>query len=210
MSFETYLIFFFTTMVVVFTPGAAALAVAAQGASNGLRRALFGVVGVASANVVYFVFSATGIASILIASNMMFAIIKWIGVAYLLYLGFTILFRKQGAIRITPDKGSSRGRGLFVHGFIVEAANPKALLYFAAILPQFVDISQPVLAQFLLMGVTTVVLDLASYSIYAALGNRLVRGGVKDWVIWLVNKTAGVALVFAGIKMASVEAAKLG
>ena len=208
MTVETYLIFLVTTMVVVFSPGAAAVAIAAQGATNGGRLALFGVSGVAAANVVYFVLSATGIASLVIASNLLFSLIKWVGVAYLVYLGATAIFSKAGAINIRPDRKKSSARVLFVKGFIIEFANPKALLYFAAILPQFLNTSLPILPQIALMGITTVFIDVFSYSAYAFLGDRIARGGVKDWVVSLINKTAGGALLFAGFKMAGVSAAK--
>jgi threonine/homoserine/homoserine lactone efflux protein len=92
---------------------------------------------------------------------------------------------------------------LFGKGFVVEFANPKALLYFAAILPQFLDISKPIMPQILIMGGTTVVLDLISYSLYAYAGDRLTSGGVKEWIVRLVNRVAGGALLLAGARMAS-------
>lgn len=206
MALETYLIFLLTTSVVVFTPGAAAIAMASQGATNGGQRALFGVAGVALANVVYFVLSATGIASLIIASNLLFSIIKWVGVAYLVYLGLTALLSKAGAISVQPDKHTSAVSTLFAKGFVIEFANPKALLYFAAILPQFLNTDAPIIPQILIMGGTTFLIDVTAYSAYAFLGDRLARGGVKKWIVSAVNKTAGLALLFAGFKMASVRA----
>ena len=208
MESETYFLFLVTTLVVVFTPGAAALAVASQGATNGGKRALFGVTGIALANVVYFVLSATGIASLIIASNLLFLIIKWVGVAYLVYLGLGAILSKSGAINVDPDRKKSSSESLFAKGFVIEFANPKALLYFAAILPQFLNTASPILPQILIMGVTTLLLDLTSYSSYAFLGDRLANGGIKPWIVSLINKTAGGALLFAGFKMANVNAVK--
>lgn len=206
MTVETYLVFLITTMVIVFTPGAAAITVAAQGAANGGRKAMAGAAGIASANVVYFALSATGIASLIVASNTAFMIIKWIGVAYLIWLGCNALFSRSGAIKIDATHRPKKARFLFGQGFIVEFANPKALLYFAAILPQFIDTDQPILAQILIMGVTTLLIDLASYSSYAFLGGILRRGGLKSWVTSIFNKTAGAALLFAAFRMAGVNA----
>lgn len=206
MELQTYFIFLATTLVVVFSPGAAAIAVASQAATNGVRRALFGVLGIALANVVYFVFSATGIASLIIASNLVFTTIKWVGVAYLIYLGLTAIFSKSGAIDVRPDRKKSSAQTLFAKGLIIEFANPKALLYFAAIIPQFLDTASPILAQILIMGTTTLFIDLVSYSSYAMVGDRLARGGLKKWIVTAFNKTAGAALLFAGYKMASVSA----
>jgi threonine/homoserine/homoserine lactone efflux protein len=97
---------------------------------------------------------------------------------------------------------------LFSQGFVVEFANPKALLYFAAILPQFLNPTQPILPQILIMGGTTLFIDLLAYSLYALLGDHLTRGGIKDWIVSLINKTAGGALLFAGFKMASISASR--
>ena len=86
MELSTFLLFLATTAVVVFSPGPAAITMTAQGSGNGLRRAQYGVFGIASANVIYFALSATGIASIIIASHLLFTTIKWVGVFYLVYL----------------------------------------------------------------------------------------------------------------------------
>jgi len=206
MAFETYLIFLLTTAVVIFTPGAAAISVASQGAANGGRRALAGVAGIASANVIYFALSATGIASLIIASNLMFQIIKWVGVAYLVWLGCHAIFSASGPIQVAKSKASSSLGRLFSQGFVIEFANPKALMYFAAILPQFLDPASPILPQILIMGFTTLFIDLTSYTAYAYLGDRIARGGLKNWIVTLINKTAGGALLFAGFRMASVSA----
>lgn len=203
MELGTFLIFAFTTAVVIFTPGPAAIAIAAQGAGNGHKRASFGVFGVAAANAVYFVLSATGIATLLIASALIFGVIKWVGVAYLVYLGLSAIFSKTGGIQFATGERRPAW-SLFGKGFVVEFANPKALLYFAAILPQFLDVSRPVVTQMLIMGGTTVVLDLISYSLYAYAGDRLTSGRVKEWIVRLINRIAGGALLLAGARMATV------
>ena len=203
MELGIYLIFFVTTAVVIFVPGPAAIAIAAQGAGNGHKRAIFGTLGVASANAVYFILSAMGIATLLIASPLIFNAIKWVGVAYLVYLGLSAIFSKSGGIQFPTGKLQS-AFSLFGKGFLVEFANPKALLYFAAILPQFLDVSKPIILQMLIMGGTTVVLDLISYSLYAYAGDRLTSGAVKEWIVRLINRVAGGALLLAGARMAAV------
>ena len=131
MPIDTFVLFLVTTAVVVFSPGAAAITVASQGATNGGRRALAGVCGVAFANVVFFVLSATGVAALIIASNLVFSIIKWVGVAYLLWLGINAIFNRTGVINVSVGKRQTHWSKLFSQGFVVEIANPKALLYFA-------------------------------------------------------------------------------
>lgn len=208
MTFETYLIFLVTTTIIVLTPGAAAITVASQGAANGGRSALAGAAGIASANVVYFALSATGIASLIIASSTAFMIIKWFGVGYLIWLGLSAIFSRSSAVQIKRDRPPVSGKKLFTQGFIVEFANPKALLYFVAILPQFMDTSRPILAQILIMGGTTLMIDLICYGVYASLGGLLARDGLKSWAAASFNKAAGAALLFAAFRMAGVSALK--
>ncbi|VAW05402.1 hypothetical protein MNBD_ALPHA04-856 [hydrothermal vent metagenome] len=200
-----FILFALTTIVVVFSPGPAAITIASQGSRNGVKYAIFGVFGVAFANAVYFALSAMGIASIIIASHLIFSIIKWVGVAYLVYLGLSAIFSKSGGLQISQGK-KGNPLTLFSKGFIVEFANPKALLYFAAILPQFINLDSNILGQILIMGLTTIVLDITAYTAYAFLGHRITSSGVKPWVIKTINRTAGGALLFAAAKMTSLNA----
>jgi len=203
MEFQIFAVFAITTFVVVFSPGPAAITAASQGAANGVSRAAFGVVGIAMANAVYFALSATGIASLIIASHTLFSIIKWVGVGYLIYLGATAILSKSGGLTVEPGRRSSR-TVLFATGFTVEFANPKALLYFAAILPQFIDPGRAILPQILMMGGLTLAIDLIIYTVYAQLGHVLATSGAKPWIVKSVNRVAGSALLFAAFKMARV------
>lgn len=195
-----------TTFVVVLSPGPAAIAVTAESVSNGYKRSLLVISGVAIANVVYFVLSATGIAALIIASHTLFSVIKWIGVGYLLYLGFGAIFSDSGLLSINPSKSNGGGRSkVFLKGFILEISNPKALLYFSALLPQFIDISRPIVPQLTILCLITFLLDFFCYSLYGYLGAKSVSVGIKPFVMKLINRTAGGMLIFAGLKMASVE-----
>ncbi|MDN3646641.1 LysE family translocator [Pontixanthobacter aestiaquae] len=203
MDVSTFALFALTTLVVVATPGPAAITITAQGASDGFLRAQYGIIGIASANAIYFVLSATGIAALIIASNLLFSVIKWVGVAYLAYIGITAILSKTGGLTVEPGP-PAQSKALYTKGFIVEFANPKALLYFAAILPQFLNVSAPIGPQILTMGVTTLILDITIYSVYAGLGQTIARSGVKPWVLRGFNGIAGGALLFAAFKMARV------
>lgn len=204
MEFSVFTIFVATTLAVVCSPGPAAICAASQGAGNGVPKAMSGIFGIALANVVYFALSATGIAALLIASNHVFNLIKWAGVLYLIYLGVGAVLGTAGGLKITQGASMPRSK-LFAQGFIVEFANPKALLYFAAILPQFISPDAPILPQILVMGAVTVVIDLSVYAAYAYLAHRLVRGGLKKRVIKMINVFSGSALILAAVKMARVS-----
>lgn len=194
--------------MLILVPGPAAITVAAQGASHNSQRAFFGVLGVASADVLFFALSATGIASLILASNLMFSVIKWFGVAYLLYLGISALFSKSGAIKLSAERKESTRKKLFSQGLVVQLANPKALMYFTALLPQFIDPSKPVLFQMLLMGASCLLADIVVYSVFSRLGDRIAKHQLQSWVTTLINKAAGITLISTGITMASLEYGK--
>ncbi|WP_441002970.1 LysE family translocator [Pseudocolwellia agarivorans] len=205
-SLETLIIFFMTTLVVVLSPGPAALAVTAEAASNGFKKSTLVILGIASANVVFFILSATGIITLIITSQTLFNLIKWIGVAYLLYLGFTAIFSQSGPLSIQTSKNKpSKTYKIFMRGFVLEISNPKALLYFSALLPQFVDINAPVVPQLIILCLITMILDLVCYSLYGYLGFKSRGKFIKPIIIKLINRSAGAMLIFAGLKMATVE-----
>ena len=124
----------------------------------------------------------------------------------LLYLGFSTIFSHAGPLSINPSNSKiNSGYKVLLKGFILELSNPKALLYFSALLPQFIDISNPIMPQLALLCLITLILDLFCYSLYGYLGFKSISIGIKPAVIKFINRSAGVMLIFAGIKMASVE-----
>ena len=205
MDIGLYSIFLFTTVMLILVPGPTAITIATQGANQGPNKAFFGVLGVASANISFFALSAVGIASLILTSSVLFLVIKWFGVIYLLYLGFTALFSEAGAIKLNIRSSNSSGRKLFSQGLIVQFANPKALMYFSALVPQFIDPEQAILFQLLIMGSSCLLADLIVYSLFGHLGDRLAKQKMKSWVIKLINRVAGITLISTGIKMASLE-----
>ncbi len=208
MELHIFLMFAVTTAVVICSPGPSAILVVAQGASNGWARAIFGILGIAVGGMLYFALSATGIASLILASNLVFSTLKWIGVAYLLYLGFKALFSESKLINIKPGAPQKKRSALFFQGLFIMLSNPKAMLFFTAILPQFIDVTRPIVPQILIMGATTYALQVPIYGAYAYMGERLTRGSIKGWLVNGLNKFAGAALVFAGLKMISVTVSK--
>tara|TARA_R110001606_G_scaffold395664_2_gene568513 strand:+ start:130311 stop:130895 length:585 start_codon:yes stop_codon:yes gene_type:complete len=190
--------------MLIMVPGPSAITVATQGATHNPAKAFLGVMGVASADVLFFALSATGIASLILASSLLFSIIKWLGVVYLLYLGISVLISKSGAFKINVKTNERSRKKLFSQGLVVQLANPKALMYFSALLPQFIDPLAPILFQMVVMGTTCLLADILVYSLFSRLGKKLAEQTLKSWVVTLINKVAGLTLVSTGIKMASL------
>lgn len=208
MSWDTYLIFLITTAVVCLTPGPAALLVVAQGISNGLRRSYWAIAGIALANSLYFALSATGIAALIVASGTLFNVIKWVGVAYLFYLGIAAMRSKSSALTVTGDaREAVGGTRAFWQAVVVELSNPKALLYFVALLPQFINPAEPLGMQMLIFGITCVGLDIAAYSLYGWLGSKTQRFTANARFVKTSNRASGGLLIAAGAMMATVKRA---
>ncbi len=206
MPFHTLSVFIITTVLVVLSPGGAAIAIASQGATNGSRRALVGALGIAAANATYFFLSAAGIASLLLASDIAFAAVKWAGIAYLSWLGLQAIFSSAGAISVQVAGPRSSLVRLFAQGYAVEIANPKAVIYFSAILPQFLDHRSAIYPQLIVMGAITFVIDLCGYGGYAAFGSYIARGKLQPGIVKALNKCAGAALLFIACRMVNLKA----
>ena len=208
MNWETYLIFLVTTAVVCLTPGPAALLVVAQGISHGFRRSYWAIAGIALANASYFALSATGVAALIVASATLFSVIKWVGVAYLFYLGISAMLSKTSALTVTADSREAvGGMRAFWQAVVVELSNPKALLYFVALLPQFVDPAKPIAMQMLIFGVTCIALDAGAYSLYAWVGSKTQRFTANERFVKTSNRASGGLLMIAGAMMATVKRA---
>lgn len=198
MSLEAWGLFALTETMLCLTPGPAVLFVVSQALSRGGAASVAGAVGILGANVLYFALSATGLGAVLLASYELFALIRWLGAAYLIWLGVRA-FVGRAAPRSpdsTPDTGASR---TCVNGFVLQAANPKALLFFVALLPQFIDPAGHVASQVLWLGVTSVVIELIVLLTYGAAAGRFHGRTANPRFARLADRVAGTMLVTAGV-----------
>src|SRR5690242_19986356 len=138
MTPATWWLFASMEFVMCLTPGPAVLYVISSGLRAGARRSLFSNLGILAANAVYFALSATGVGALLAANYNLFLAIKWIGAAYLMIIGLRAIFGKSEIVKAAAEKPQAvAGLRLFRDGFILQASNPKAIVFFSALLPQF-------------------------------------------------------------------------
>ena len=180
MNWETWWVFVVMETVLCVTPGPAVMLVLSQALARGARKSVFASLGILAANAFYFLLSATGVGVLLAASHNLFLAIKWMGAAYLIYLGVSSFCGKHSIVPMpkTTAPQMSNGR-TFASGFILQVANPKALLFFTALLPQFINPRQPVAQQVAILGVTSFVLEfmiLLMYGILAGKASEIARG----------------------------------
>ncbi|HTN49280.1 MAG TPA: LysE family translocator [Burkholderiaceae bacterium] len=139
-NWDTYWLYVLTEIALSLSPGPAVMLVIACGLAHGARRSTWASLGILSANAIYFAISATALGAVLVASREFFVAVKWLGAAYLVYVGLSALFGRPSAITVsTANTGGRAPRDLYLAGLTLQLANPKTLIFFVAILPQFVD-----------------------------------------------------------------------
>lgn len=199
---------FLTVMAVMaMTPGPANLFAIATGAQRGKGAALAGVAGMNCATLVWFAAAALGLGALVLAFPQVFHLLTYAGAAYLAWLGGRALYaavRDQGAgdapaIIVRPE------RSAFRDGFAVQIANPKAVLFFTAVLPPFLDASRPVPAQLAAFAVATIGLDVAMMSAYGLGGAALATRMAEPRFRRIFSAGVGVLLVTAAILLVTRE-----
>jgi homoserine/homoserine lactone efflux protein len=201
MSLEAWGAFCVTEAVLCFTPGPAVLLVVSVALGRGLGASLGAALGILTANTLYFALSATGVAAALVASRELFLVLKWGGAAYLVWLGLRMLLSRRSAeVRARPVVLART----FFRGFVVQGANPKALVFFMALLPQFIDPTASVATQVVVLGASSVVIELLALAVYA-LGAGRARAVAGARVAGLLERVGGGLLVAAGARLAVVR-----
>ncbi|HEY1283185.1 MAG TPA: LysE family translocator [Steroidobacteraceae bacterium] len=206
MTWSTWFMFFLVETALCLTPGPAVLLVLSQALTRGSSRAVWSIGGIIAANTVYFVLSATGIGAILLASYQLFFAIKWLGAAYLLWLGVSAFFGKSKVLSVGRDERApvSSAR-MFLNGFILQMANPKALVFFTALLPQFINPRAAVIPQVAILALTSVVVEFFVQLFYAVLAGRVTHLATQPRFAAVTNRISGTLLVGAGIGMAAIR-----
>lgn len=206
MSFATWLLYAAAVLVLTVTPGPSVLMCITSGANHGARRAFFAAIGSITAALGIMACSAIGVGAALAASEPLFHLIKWFGVGYLLYLGITTLRSTQSSFQLPTElAGQASRRTLYARGLLVGGSNPKALLFFTALFPQFIDPSAPQLPQFLVLGGTFVCFEMFWLMFYASFAARLAPWLQAKGRAALFNRLSGLAFIAAGALLATVK-----
>ncbi|MGB7507134.1 MAG: LysE family transporter [Mycobacterium sp.] len=194
MTWQMWLAFFGAAIVIAVAPGAGAIQSMATGLTHGVKRGYWNILGLETGLMLQLALVATGLGAAVASSMPAFTVIKWVGVAYLLYLA--IRQWRAVAVDLTAQVDGAVGAGyrsMVVRGFLVNATNPKSLLFFLAVMPQFVVPTAPLLPQYLAIGTTMVLVDLVVMGLYTGLAVRLLT--------WLRTPRQQTALnrVFSGL-----------
>ncbi|MEM6431042.1 MAG: LysE family translocator [Deinococcota bacterium] len=203
MALTTLLFFAITELTLSLSPGPAVFLVVSQGIKSGFKSSLRGTLGVMTGELIFFSLSAAGLSAVITTSQVLFSAIKWLGAAYLVYLGIKMVVASFQKLETTQPRVPVVQ--FYRQGLLTQLANPKAILFFTALLPQFIDPSLPATQQFVLLGVVSMIVQSSTLIVYGWLaekGGRLLRE--SPLTRWL-DRVAGGFLVAAGVKLALTQ-----
>ena len=201
MPIEHWLAFATASAILVAIPGPTVLLVISYALAHGRKSALATVLGVGLGDFTSMTCSMVGLGAFLLTSATLFTILKWIGAAYLIYMGIRlwrapVVGAKEEGVE---DTGETRPLRIFLHAYIVTALNPKGIIFFIAFLPQFLDTTRPVVPQMLICGATFLVLAITNSALYALMAAAARQTIRKPAVQRRVNRVGGSLLIGAGL-----------
>jgi threonine/homoserine/homoserine lactone efflux protein len=198
MSFETWLAFAAASAVLLVIPGPTILLVVSYALGQGWRTALPMAGGVALGDFTAMTLSMLGIGALLMASATLFTVLKWIGAAYLIWLGLK-LFRAGGTLGAEPRRDAASAAKMLAHAWLITALNPKSITFFVAFLPQFLDRHADFWTQMAIFEATFLFLAFCNAFGYALVAARARSVFASERAIRIFNRTGGSLLVGAGV-----------
>ena len=213
MDWSTWLAFFAASWAISLSPGAGAVAAMGSGLTHGFRRGYWTTAGLILGIWTQVLLVGVGLGALVATSTTLFSLIKWAGVAYLVYLGVQQWRAPVVALKADDDGvaggvsggNPARRRDLVLRGWMVNTINPKGTVFLLAVVPQFLHLDQALTPQYLTIAATLGFTDLVVMGGYTALAAR-VLGALKDLrLIRLMNRVFGGLFVAAGLLLASIK-----
>jgi threonine/homoserine/homoserine lactone efflux protein len=188
---STYALFVAAALALLLVPGPAVIYVVARSVEGGRLTGLVSVLGIELGTLMHVVFAAAGLSAIVVSSAAAFSLVKWLGAAYLIWLGLRQILGSDSGDEEAPSGDEGNRFRVFSQSVLVQVLNPKVALFFLAFLPQFVDPSRGAAwTQIVVLGATLAILGLFTDGLYALLG-----GTAGDWIR---KRSTGAGLRRAG------------
>ncbi len=175
MSLQVWFAYMLACWVISISPGAGAIASISSGLNYGFRHGYWNAIGLQVALVLQIMVVAAGVGVLFATTPLAFQVVKWFGVAYLLYLAYLQWIAPIKDIEIQQEKKDKSALALLLNGFVVNISNPKAIVFLLAVLPQFLDLSKPQWIQYLIMAATMITIDLIVMAGYTGLASKVLR-----------------------------------
>jgi threonine/homoserine/homoserine lactone efflux protein len=206
MSLQFLLIYSLTVFLASIIPGPSMVLALTHGIRYGARRTIATALGNATASFLQAVISMAGLGALLAASETAFSVVKYAGAAYLVWLGLNMMFSKnKQEKKLEHDHNNKSFISLFRQGFCVAAGNPKAIIFFTALFPQFISESGTQLSSWAALLGILVLIAFSCMMIYAFFGSRVKNAFSNSFVGRYMNKIMGTVFISFGIGLASVR-----
>lgn len=204
MPLELWFAFAVASIVLLVVPGPTVMLVVSYALGYGRKTAWATVPGVLLGDFTALTVSLLGAGAVLAASATLFTVLKYVGAAYLVWLGIK-LWRADARLEVPAAEGRKASRSMFWSAYIVTALNPKGIVFFIAFLPQFVVPEQPVIPQFFILGGTFLLLVSLSITFWAMAAGTLRARFRKPGTLKLVNRFGGGFMIGAGLLTAAAR-----
>lgn len=206
MTFEWWFTYLLTTLILSLSPGSGAINTMSTAISHGYRGAAASITGLQLGLAIHIVLVGVGLGALFSRSLLAFEVLKWAGAAYLIWLGIQ-QWRAAGAIDLNAVAQSQPRRRLFKRAVFVNLTNPKSIVFLAALFPQFIAPHQPQAVQYVILGVTTVVVDIVVMIGYATLATRIALWIKGPRQMKALNRLFGSLFMLVGALLAAARQA---
>ena len=208
MALSVWLTFFVASWAISISPGAGAVAAMSAGLNHGFARGYLVTIGLVLGILVQVAVVGLGLGALIAASSLAYALVKWLGVAYLVFLGVRQWRAPAQAMVAGPiERAPATARQLIVRGLVVNTANPKTTVFLLAVVPQFLELGRALAPQYAVIGATIAFTDLVVMAGYTGVAAKLLRLLQSPRQIGLLNRVFGSLFVAAGVLLAGIRRA---
>jgi homoserine/homoserine lactone efflux protein len=205
MDLHVWLPFFAASWAISISPGAGAVAAMTAGLQHGFARGYFLTYGLVLGLWSQLLLVGAGLGALIVASSTAFAVVKWLGVAYLLWLGVSQWRAPAVGLRARADAAQATRRSILVRGWVLNTLNPKGTLFMLAVVPQFLDPARPLLPQYLVIAATLAFTDLVVNAGYTAFAAHALAALTSPRQMRWVNRVFGGLFVALATLLATVR-----
>lgn len=207
MDLNTWITLLLATIAISISPGAGAVVSMNYGINYGLKKSYAAIFGLQAGLLIQTFVVVIGLGALIAKSVLLFNIIKWIGVAYLVYMGLSKIFEKVELVEEADRIKSYSAKKAFITATLINLTNPKATVFLVAFIPQFLNPSESIWYQFLIISLTLVVIDIIVMTGYSSMASKL-KFLIKDTkAMKIQNRITGSFLILAAIFMSTTKKA---
>lgn len=204
-SIVNYGSYILAVIIISLTPGNDSIYILTKSITHGFKAGIISVAGIFAGLCIHTILACLGLSIIIKTSPFLFNMIKYAGAVYLIYLGIRSIFSKESVFMITDTGVTLDYKKIFYHAFATNILNPKVVLFFIAFIPQFIRVENNSFIPFFILGLTFIVIGTVWSIILVFFSSKISEGLRKSRYSVIVNKVAGIILIFLGLNFLTVK-----